>query len=165
MLELAPFQETLHESMCGPASLKIVLEYFGVHKGEEELAALMRKTDIGSDAAGFVRAAGALGFEADVRDNSDFDDIRKWLDKRVPVIVDWFTRGRADYADSEVADGHYSVVSGLDDEYIYLQDPEIGGMRKIGRNDFKKVWFDFAGEFITPDELIVRQLIAVYPKG
>jgi hypothetical protein len=35
--------------------------------------------------------------------------------------------------------------AGLDDEHIYLQDPETGGERKIGREDFLKVWFDFAG--------------------
>ena len=80
----------------------------------------------------------------------------------MPVIVDWFTRGRCDYGESEVADGHYSVVIGLDDEYIYLQDPEIGGERKIKRNDFMKVWFDFAGEYIDPNELIIRQIIAIY---
>jgi predicted double-glycine peptidase len=41
MLEVKPFQETLHEGMCGPASLKIVLDYFGVNKTENELADLM----------------------------------------------------------------------------------------------------------------------------
>lgn len=80
----------------------------------------------------------------------------------MPVIVDWFTRGRQDYTDSEVADGHYSVVIGLDDEHIYLQDPEIGGERKIKRDDFMKVWFDFTGHQIEANELIVRQLIAIY---
>lgn len=81
----------------------------------------------------------------------------------MPIIVDWFTRGRADYNDSQVPDGHYSVVVGLDDTHIYLQDPEIGGLRKIQRDDFMKVWFDFRGEKITSwKELIVRQLVAAY---
>ncbi|MEK9195428.1 MAG: papain-like cysteine protease family protein, partial [Patescibacteria group bacterium] len=95
--------------------------------------------------------------------NSTLDDIRRWLDKKVPVIVNWFTRGRMDYDDSEVPDGHLSVVVGLDDEYIYLQDPEIGVLRKISRDDFMKVWFDFKGEYIEDwDDMIIRQLIAVY---
>ena len=81
----------------------------------------------------------------------------------MPVIVNWFTRGRLDYSDSEVADGHYSVVAGLDAERIYLQDPETGGLRTLKREDFTRVWFDFSGENIHPDELIIRQLIAVYP--
>ena len=61
-----------------------------------------------------------------------------------------------------MADGHYSVVVGLDDNFIYLQDPETGGLREISRDDFVKVWFDFSGEYIKADELIVRQLIAIY---
>ena len=38
MLKIKPFQETLHADMCGPASLKIVLDYYGVSKTEKELA-------------------------------------------------------------------------------------------------------------------------------
>ena len=163
LLDIKPFQETLHSNMCGPASLKIVLRYYGVEKSEEELARLTGMVpDLGADDKGIEKAAKSLGFIAEIRSESSFDDIEKWLNKGVPVIINWFTRGRSDYSDSEVADGHYSVAVGLDDEYIYLQDPEIGGMRKIKRNDFMLVWFDFRGYQIKPDELIIRQLIAVY---
>ncbi|MCX6765192.1 MAG: hypothetical protein NT148_01485, partial [Candidatus Nealsonbacteria bacterium] len=60
------------------------------------------------------------------------------------------------------ADGHYSVVIGLDDKFIYLQDPEIGRMRKIKRYDFMRVWFDFKGDYIKPNELIIRQIIVIF---
>lgn len=43
MLKLKPFQETLNASMCGPASLKIVLNYYGVEATEKELARLVGK--------------------------------------------------------------------------------------------------------------------------
>ncbi len=163
LLDVNPFQETLHAEMCGPASLKIVLDFYGVAKTERELADLVGVTeDLGTDDAGIERVAKSLGYNVVIKNESDFDDVEAWLKKGVPVIVDWFTRGRADYPDSEVADGHYSVVCGLDDENIYLQDPEIGGVRKISRDDFMKVWFDFTGQYIKADELIVRQIIAIY---
>ena len=165
LLKLEPFQETLHASMCGPASLKIVLNYYGVDKSEEELAKLTNATEAGTDDTSIVRAAESLGFKAVIKNESSFRDIEEWLEKKVPVIVNWFTRGRLDYSDSEVADGHYSVVVGLDAEHIYLQDPETGGLRTLKREDFMKVWFDFSGEYIRPDELIIRQLIAVYPES
>ncbi len=162
-LNIQPFQETLHADMCGPASLKIILDYYGIEKSEKELAEL---TDlipgIGIDDASIVNAAESLGFKTLIKNESTFEDIKEWLKKDVPVIVDWFTKGRNDYSDSEVADGHYSVVSGLDDEYIYLQDPEIGGERKIKKEDFMKVWFDFPGKVIDRDELIIRQIIAIF---
>ena len=163
LLDIKPFQETLNADMCGPASLKIVLEYYGINKSEEELVQLFKiKKGLGVDDKGIKTAVGKIGLKAVIKNNSSFKDIEKWLKKDVPVMVDWFTRGRTDYGDSSVADGHYSVVMGLDDIFIYLQDPELGAMRKIERSNFMRVWFDFKGEYLKPNELIVRQLIAVY---
>lgn len=164
LLPIKPFQETFHAGMCGPASLKMVLDYYRVEKTEKELTELCgTDPNLGTDDVSIKRVAESLGFKVEVKNNSTFDDIQLWLDKKVPVIINWFTRGRIDYNDSEVPDGHLSVVAGLDDEYIYLQDPEIGGLRKIVRSDFMKVWFDFKSEHIKAwDEMILRQLIAIY---
>lgn len=163
ILSLKPFQETLRAGMCGPASLKIVLEYYGVEKTEQELAKLCGvRNDLGTNEQGLKVAAEQLGFTVEIKNECTFEDIEQWLNRNVPVIVNWFTRGRTDYTDSDVADGHYSVVAGLDGDFIYLQDPEIGSMRKLGREDFMTVWFDFTGEYIKPDELVIRQSIAVY---
>lgn len=164
MLDIKPFQETLHKGLCGPASLKILLSYYQIDKSEKELAKMCKVSkDLGTDDKSLKKAAEELGFKVEIKNFSDFNEIYKWLEKGIPVIVDWFTRGRADYSDSEVADGHYSVVMGLDKNNIYLQDPEIGKMRTIDRDDFMVVWFDFTGERIDSwDEMIVRQLIAIY---
>jgi len=162
-LKLKPFQETLGMSYCGPASLKIVLDYYGIEKSEKELAKLSGwNKELGVSDKGIKKAAEKLGFKAKIKNNSSYQDIQNWLNKDVSVIVDWFTKGRSDYPDSATADGHYSVVAGLDDKFIYLQDPEIGKIRKIKRNDFMRVWFDFKGEYIKQNELIIRQIIAIY---
>lgn len=163
ILKIKPFQETLNAGMCGPASIKIVLDYYGLEKSEKELARLCQHDkNLGIDDEKIKKVAEGLGFNVKIKSNSNFKDIEKWLDKKVPVIVNWFTKGRQDYSESEVADGHYSVVTGLDDKYIYLQDPEIGKIRKLKRNDFMRVWFDFKGEYLKPEELIIRQIIAIY---
>jgi len=163
LLDVKPFQETLNTDMCGSASLKIVLEYYGVSKSEDELAQLCKfKKGLGVDDKGIKSAAERLGFKVKIKNSSNFKDIERWLKKEVPVIVDWFTKGRTDYGDSSTADGHYSVVMGLDDNFIYLQDPELGAMRKIERNNFIRVWFDFNGAFLKPKELIVRQIIVIH---
>ena len=163
ILKVKPFQETLRADMCGPASLKIVLGYYGIEKTEKELAKMAGwKKGLGIDDKGIKKVAEKLGFKVKIKNNSSFKDIEKWLKKEVPVIVDWFTKGRTYCGDSDTPDGHYSVVMGLDDEFIYLQDPELGSMRKIERNSFMRVWFDFKGEYLKPKELIIRQIIAVY---
>ncbi len=166
LLRVKPFQETLHGGYCGPASLKIVLGYYGVQKSEREIAERCgRDAQLGTNDISIKRAAKSYGFNVEIKNNASFTDIQKWLNKEVPVIVNWFTRGRADYNNSEVPDGHYSVVVGLDKENIYLQDPEIGATRTIKRDDFLRVWFDFKGDHITSwKDMIIRQLIAVFPK-
>lgn len=164
MLNIKPFQETLNKSYCGPAVLKMVLDFYGVDNGEAELAELLHcDPDLGVDEKSIKEVVYSLGFKVEVKNFSSFEDIKTWLEKGIPVIVDWFTRGRSDYPDSTVADGHYSVVVDLDEEYIYLQDPEIGGLRKISKEDFIRVWFDFRGDHIENwKEMIIRQIIAIY---
>jgi len=164
ILKVKPFQETLNMSYCGPASLKMVLCFYGVEKTEKELAELSGwNKDLGVDDAGIKKAAESLGFRVRVKNQSNYSDIQNWLDRGIPVIVDWFTGGRPDHSGSEMADGHYSVAVGLDKGFIYLQDPEIGRIRRIRRSDFMRVWFDFRGDRIKTNELIMRQLIAIYP--
>jgi len=163
MLKIKSFQETLNCGFCGPASLKILLSYYGINKTEKELAKISEWNKVlGIDDRGMKKAAEKLGFKVEIKNNSSYKDIQSWLKNGVPVIVNWFTRGRNDYPESETADGHYSVVAGLDDKFIYLQDPEIGKMRKIKRYDFMRVWFDFKGDYIKPKELIIRQIIVIH---
>lgn len=166
LLAVKPFQETLRGGYCGPASLKMVLEYWGINKSEEEIAtACNRDPNLGADDLSLKKAAESYGLKVEIENNTSFDSIQSWLDRKVPIIVNWFTRGRKDYGDEEVPDGHYSVVVGLDDTHIYLQDPEIGGLRKLARDDFLRVWFDFKPAYITSwDDMIIRQIIAAHSK-
>src|SRR3990167_4166785 len=94
LLKVKPFQETLQADMCGPASLKIVMDYYGVNKSEKELAELTKPVPgLGVDDKSIADAAKALGFKVEIQNKSNFEDIEKWLEKGVPVIVDWFPRG------------------------------------------------------------------------
>ena len=163
ILDIKPFQEKLYYSYCGPATLKILFSYYGIDKTEKELAKISGWNKVlGIDDMGMKKAAEKLGFKVEIKNNSSYKDIQGWLKKGIPVIVNWFTRGRNDYPESETADGHYSVVAGLEDKFIYLQDPEVGKLRKIKRYDFMRVWFDFKGDYIKPNELIVRQIIVIH---
>lgn len=164
LIQVKSFQEKLNAGYCGPAVLKMMLAYYGIEKTEEELAQLAgTNKETGTDDKALQRVLESFGLKVEIKSEASFEDIQGWLDKEVPVVVDWFTRGRADYPDSAVADGHYSIVVGLDADFTYLQDPEIGALRKLARGDFMKVWFDFRGEHITSwGAMVLRQLIAVY---
>ncbi|QQS39391.1 C39 family peptidase [Candidatus Woesebacteria bacterium] len=153
MLKVKPFkQET---GYCGPASLKIVLDYYGIEVTEKEL---VDSTDcsvqMGVEAGRLLEAALEYGLEGYIKDFADLTDIKNQVvDKLRPVIVDWFSED----------DGHYSVVVDIDDENIYLLDPEMGHVRAMRHTKFYRVWFDFPGDYIkAKDDLTIRRMIVVY---
>lgn len=153
MLNVKPFRQS--SGFCGPASLKMVLEYYGIKKSENELAKLSgAKKHTGVGVEGLIKAAKELGFKGFFKDFSDVNGIRKYvIDKKIPVIVDWFSTD----------DGHYSVVVGIDKNNIYLQDPELGDLRAMELDTFKRVWFDFPSDFLrSKDDIIIRRIIVVY---
>ena len=139
---------------CGPASLKMVLGFLGVKITEKKLALISGCTpSCGIGADGLVNAAHKLGFHAHIKDFSDLEDIREWVNrKKIPVIVDWFA----------FEGGHYSVVSGIDSENIYLEDPSLGHRRAMKLSTFMRLWFDFPTNYLrSKDELIIRRMIIV----
>ena len=66
LLDVKPFQETLNADMCGPASLKIVSEYYGINKSEDELSQLCKfKERLGADDKGIKSAAEKVGLQSE----------------------------------------------------------------------------------------------------
>lgn len=171
LLPVKPFQEThLHRSLCAPATLKMLLTYWdlpGKEKTDLELAKVLgTDPELGTTNEAFLKHLDTFGLMSTVKVEAEFTDIQKWLKKGVPVVVDWFSPGPKDLREKEMPDGHYSMVVGLDVKNIYLQDPEIGKMRTISRDQFYRVWFDFTTDWIEhKDVMVLRWLAAVYPKG
>ena len=154
MLKVKSHRQT--PGFCGPAALKMVLGFYGLEKGERTLARLAGATrKFGVDAPGLIRAAERLGFRAWKKEHATFADIRRYvIHQKMPVIVDWFS------AD----EGHYSVVVHLDQQFIYLRDPEWRRVRRMRREDFRRVWFDFSTDYIKKkSDLELRRMIIVQP--
>ncbi|MBI9087443.1 MAG: C39 family peptidase, partial [Desulfobacterales bacterium] len=152
MLNISPFRQK--PGCCGPASLKMVLGFFGIKLTEKklvEISGCSKSRGIGAE--GLVRVAQELGFRAKIKDFSDLKDINEWVNrKKTPVIVDWFA----------FEGGHYSVVSGIDKENIYLEDPSLGHRRAMKLTTFKRLWFDFPNDFLkSKNELIIRRMIVI----
>jgi len=145
---------------CGPASLKMVLDYYGVKKSLETLAK-MSQTPPAYETAGasgkkLLAAAKKLGFSGFIKNWADFNDIRQYVEKRqIPVIISWFSE----------YESHFSVVVKIDDKNIYFLDPEYETLRKMSFPRFKKIWFEFEGGFQgKKPKLIVRRIVVIYPK-
>lgn len=153
MLDIKPYRQK--PELCGPASLKMVLEYYGIEKSENELADLtLYQPSKGVNAENLLKAAKGLGLNAFYKDLSKIKDLELYvLKKKIPVIVDWFSTN----------DGHYSVVVDINKENIYMQDPELGNLRTLDIETFQKVWFDFTGNYlVSKDDIIIRRMIIIY---
>jgi len=160
MIKLKPFRQT--PGFCGPASLKMIFDYYGISIGEAALAKLCGATrEKGVSIAGLVKAAKSFGFKTFVKKNSSLSDIAYFVKRNVPVIVDWFLKD----------DGHYSVVVDINKKNIVLMDPTLRKLliyirrRKLSREDFFRIWFDFPGNFIKkPSDLVLRLMFVAVPK-
>jgi ABC-type bacteriocin/lantibiotic exporter with double-glycine peptidase domain len=163
-LETSSFKQ--RRAMCGPACLKIVLAYFGKRASEKLIASACRSSPLsGTTGTNLVRGAGRFGFDAELVDHSNFRMMKKWLRRGVPVIVDWMSTTGSGPRRTARACGHYSVVCGLDERHIILQDPSIGRRRRLARKHFRDVWFDFRRVFPrAKEDLIIRRLIIVVPR-
>jgi len=155
MLDLKPHRQK--PGFCGPASLKMVLDYYGVVKTEDTLASMTRASPhVGTRGRWILNAARNLGFSGFLRDHSSIDELNHWVvDRRVPVIVNWFSKD----------EGHYSVCVHVSKKMIYLMDPEIPGIRRLNHETFMNIWFDFLSlRERTKNSLVLRRMIAIYPK-
>lgn len=153
MIKLKPFRQS--PGLCGPASLKMVFDYYGVSASEAEIAKVAGATkEKGVSKAGLIKAAKHFGFRVFSKEKSSLNDLRYFIKRKIPVIVDWFSED----------EGHYSVVVGIDKKNIILMDPSYLRRRKFSLEKFLRVWFDFPGKFIKdPKDLVLRLILVVTP--
>jgi ABC-type bacteriocin/lantibiotic exporter with double-glycine peptidase domain len=152
MIKVKPLKQT--KSYCGPYALKMVFDYYGKNISIKEIAK-EAKTAIafGTGPKKMVNAAKFFGFNAVYKEKFSINELSKLVNKKkIPVIVNWFSEN----------DGHYSVLVGINKTEIYLQDPEIGKIRKIKVKDFLKVWFDFSGDYLkSKKDIRIRPIILI----
>lgn len=162
-INIEPFVQT-DDSRCGPATLKMILSYHGIHESEDILAMKCGHTyQYGCTNSDMERVLKQYGFRTYSKTNATLHDIRYWIDKDIPIIVDWFTTG-VNPNSNDVADGHASIVVGIDDYNIQILDPENGRIRNLNHNDFLKVWFDWEGSNQIEDssKMNIRYMLVAY---
>lgn len=125
--------------LCGPASLKILLSYFGKEFTEAELAKLAQATqDLGAEHEGMIEAAKEIGGYVFVKENGTIDELKYFVQKeKLPVIIGWFDK-----------DGdHYSVVVNITEKNVIICDPAANEPERwLDIETFPRIWFDFSGK-------------------
>jgi hypothetical protein len=120
--------EPIAMKVCGPTSLSMAMQYYGVPRSTEEIAQLAR------DPAGPIEygnwaylaaAAGELGFDAEVAAFDSLDDVVAELKAKHPVIMALaYEEGRLRGAPISRTSGHLILARGLTKSgRILVNDP------------------------------------------
>ena len=126
---------------CGPAALKITLEYFGLSASEKYIAKLSKTTETkGTDPQDLVETAKKLGFEAYQKERLTLDEVKNLIKKGIPIIANY------QYA-PQFGEGHYAVIIGFSKDNFVLSDPgATEGYQVVSIKEFMKNWFELEDE-------------------
>jgi predicted double-glycine peptidase len=155
---------------CGASALRAVLSYWGRDVDEAQLMALLRtNSDIGTNPEDIASGARSLGFDAEVIKNLTLDQVEQVTADGVPVIAlaqVWLSEGEPDRQLEDIWDnGHYIVVLGVDDDYVYFQDPFIQMSKAfVPRQTFEDHWHQVMGGDLERNPKLVHLGIVVRGK-
>ena len=138
---------------CGPASAKILLEHCKQNWSERVLRKICRKKSYGTNIAPLIAGLRRTGATVSARANGNLDDIRRFLLKKMPVMVAiWSPEPGQGHFDSKWSIkerkqndcGHYAVVYGLSKHFVSLMDPDYDsktGRKRMNLKKFMKHWY------------------------
>jgi len=155
MLNIKPIRQTT--SHCGPSCLKMVFDYYDLDVSLKKISKIA-KTSLrhGTSNKNMVLAAKHFGFNVEYLENLSIKELSDLVNiEKLPVIVNWFS----------YVEKHYLVVVGVGNKNIYFIDSEDGHRKKVSIKVFKKLWFDFSGDYIRSHKnLRLRPVIVIKPK-
>ena len=134
MIELKPFVQK-YDFDCGPASTKMVLNYYGKNESYEKIikgCGCSRKIKEGAEGEDIAKYLTKMGIPHAHKLYGDLEELIDFVNLGYPVIVGWF---------SPSPGSHWSVAVSITEKRFILQDPAIGKKRYMSLGDFEEVWF------------------------
>lgn len=136
---------------CGPATLSMILGFYGIKKTQKEIGDEIRpfqhskgknddKTVFPEEFVSYVQN---FGLSSMVRPGGNIDLIKKFVANGFPVIVkQWLHKGE------DI--GHFRIIRGFNEETKVLisDDSYDGPNRKISFSDFLELWQSFNYTYI-----------------
>ena len=118
---------------CGPTSLGMIMQFYGVDKATKTLAGLCGTGTNGTGYNEMVSVAKKFGFSGSyVATGKNVNFLKSMTDAGKPVLVHVDTQG--------YWPGHYMVVTGVHDGRVYLNDPWRGCARSYTIAQFNAQW-------------------------
>lgn len=128
-----PYHRQREIYTCGAATLQMVSGYFKKWHSQAELERLTgAQPERGTPNSEMIRAATDAGFFCYVNENSSLYEIKHFMQKGLPVVVNYIEPSRDE--------GHFAVVSGFNRRSIILNDPWNGQNFRLKQAEFVRRW-------------------------
>lgn len=135
---------------CGASSLQAVLCYWKAFTGQESqlYPRLATTPKDGTAPEKLVEGARSFGLTARMQEGTTLADLRQALDRGETVILN-LQAWREDPSSAKPwketwEEGHYVVLVGLDDHFLYAMDPSVAGSYAyLPRQEFVDRWHDY----------------------
>ena len=128
-----PYYKQETEWTCGAASMRMVLESFGIKRSEKQLIKLLKTNKVvGTWEFELPKLAERYKLDYVVERNGTVDDLREFVKEGFVIIVCYYI--------IQEREAHYAVLINIDDENVYLNDPWFGANHILQREYFEKVW-------------------------
>ncbi len=143
----------ISSEICSVVSTATVMDYYGVDIKTAELAKIAydKRYKMYGMWWRAVQSAHQYGFEGYVRHFRSFEDVKEYIDKKMPVIA-CISVNKNDISDDPnyETDGHVIVIMGFDKNGdILCADggfrKEEDGILSYKREEFEKIWFINSG--------------------
>lgn len=123
---------------CGPACLKVVLDFFGIKKDVSQLIKELATTEAkGTDHINMIRVLKKYRLPFIVKDKSSFFDLKKYLTDSLVIVDYWIPYHQ---------ESHYSIVKKIAAERIFFHDTHFGFNHSYQIDYFLKNWHDEEAE-------------------
>jgi ABC-type bacteriocin/lantibiotic exporter with double-glycine peptidase domain len=133
-----PYAQQSTPYTCGPAAVRMVLAYFGIHTTEHELMrALGTHHENGTSNERIIEEFETRGLHCMHRMHATLDDVRAALAAQLPVLVN--------YINPRSNHGHFAVVVAASNTHIILNDPKNGAGFQLHHEEFERLWVDQDG--------------------
>lgn len=127
-----PYVRQRLEFTCGPASVRMVLAYYGIKVGPLRAWWYTHVSHAGTTRRNLVRAIRIAGLHVHAHHNATVAEVRSFVQRGVPVVVN--------YREPHNNEGHFAVVVGVSDEHVLLRDPYHGPRFALSLDSFRRRW-------------------------
>ena len=139
-----PYHKQEKNTTCGVACLRMVMAFYGKEVSEFELAEACETGWLGNTCGELVRGVGEFGFAAEEVDHVTPEYLLSQIENNCPLIA--FIDPAVLYGGIE-GFGHFVIITGIEGDKIYYNDPDLDRDLVRDVSDFAKAWkkFSFKG--------------------